>query len=404
MNVSIDDRKFNKTFRPLLDNHDPVNIFFGGSSSGKSHFIAQRYIVRMLENPRQNVLCCRKIGENNRDSTFQELNKVISDWGLESVFKSTINPLRIQRIGGGVILFRGLDKVEKIKSVTFQKGVLNDIWAEEATEMTQDDILELQLRMRGKSDIPKQMTLSFNPISALHWIKKLYFDQVQTDCTIHHSTYLDNEHLEEREKKVLQDLKKKDEIKYDIYALGKWGVLGNIIYSNYEVHEFDDDFDTHDNGLDWGYNHPAAGLKMGFRDDEIYIIKEFYASECKTPDLMRLAKRIWNKNTDRIVADSAEPKSIAEWQAAGWMIEGARKGKDSVRNGIGWIRGHKIHIHPRCQNFINEIQGYCYKKTRDGQLTEEPVDYLDHLMDAKRYGLEHRMERRQRNYARQIED
>ncbi len=391
-NVNISRKVFNPKFLPLLDNDDEINIFYGGASSGKSHFIAQRYIMRMLKNSDHNILATRKVGETIRDSMFAELNKVIDKWNLEGLFRSTKSPLHITRHGGGEILFRGLDDVLKIKSITVKRGIINDIWAEEATEMTKDDILDLQLRQRGKSDIPIQLTMSFNPISALHWIKKMYFDAERTDCTVHHSTYLDNKFLGEREKKILQNLKTADSVKYDIYALGKWGVLGNLIYSNYIVHEFEDDFGRHYNGLDWGYNDPAAFLKMAYRDKEIYIIDEFYGSGYDNPELMRAGKRLWDKQRDRITADSAEPRSIEEWCKAGWMIEGARKGKDSVRNGIGWIRSHRIHIHPRCQNFINEIQGYCYLKDKNGNVTEEPVGYRDHCMAAKRYGLEQLMD------------
>lgn len=391
-NVNISKKVFNPKFLPLLDNDDAINIFYGGASSGKSHFLAQRAIYRMLKDVNRNTMVVRKVARTNRGSTFAEIKKVINLWNMNNLFKINKSEMTITRKGGGQIRFEGLDDVQKLKSVTFERGVLNDIWFEEATEGSQDDVIELQLRLRGLSKIPFQLTMSFNPISALHWLKKMYFDAKVDSTTIHHSTYLDNQFLGEREKKTLENLKIVDSVKYDIYALGKWGVLGNLIYTNYVIHEFEDDFDKHYNGLDWGYNDPAAFLKMGFRDQEIYIIDEFYMSGVDNPELMRAGKRLWDKSHDRITADSAEPRSIKEWLKAGWMIEGARKGKDSVRNGIGWVRSHRIHIHPRCQNFINEIQGYCYLKDKNGNVTEEPIGFRDHLMSAKRYGLEQLMD------------
>ncbi|HEA19636.1 hypothetical protein LCGC14_1125890 [marine sediment metagenome] len=391
-NVNISRKVFNPKFLPLLDNDDAVNIFYGGASSGKSHFLAQRVIYRMLKDIDRNTMVVRKVARTNRGSTFAEIKKVINTWEMNSLFKINKSEMTITRKGGGQIRFEGLDDVQKLKSVTFERGVLNDIWFEEATEGSQDDVIELELRLRGLSKVPFQLTMSFNPISALHWIKKVYFDAQHDNVTIHHSTYLDNRFLGEREKKTLQNLKASHLVKYDIYALGKWGVLGGLIYTNYKVHKFEDDFDRHYNGLDWGYKNPAAFLKMGFRDQEIYIIDEFYMSGVDNPGLMRAGKRVWDKQRDRITADSAEPRSIKEWQTAGWMIEGARKGKDSVRNGIGWIRSHPMHIHPRCQNFINEIQGYVYRKDKDGNETEEPLDFRNHLMDAKRYGFEELMD------------
>lgn len=391
-NVNISKRVFNETFFPLLDNDDAVNIFFGGASSGKSHFLAQRAVYRMLKDIDRNTMVVRKVARTNRGSTFAEIKKVINLWNVNDLFKINKSEMTITRKGGGQIRFEGLDDVQKLKSTTFERGVLNDIWLEEATEASQEDVVELELRLRGLSKVPFQLTMSFNPISALHWIKKMYFDADQSDCTPHHSTYLDNKFLGEREKITLQKLKTVDSVKYNIYALGKWGVLGNLIYTNYVVHEFEDNFDKHYNGLDWGYNHPTAALKMGFRDDEIYIIDGFSISQCDNPELMRLGKRLWDKQRERITADSAEPRTIAEWSTAGWMIEGARKGPDSVRNGISWIRSHKIHIHPRCQFFINEIQGYSYRKDREGNILDEPVAFRDDAMAGMRYGLEELMD------------
>ena len=156
-------------------------------------------------------------------------------------------------------------------------------------------------RLRGKvAGVKKRITFSFNPILQSHWIYKDFFagkfadnDTLYHDenLLILHSTYLDNQFLGEREKKVLENLKVVDSVKYDIYALGKWGVLGNLIYTNYTIHEFEDDFDRHYNGLDWGYNDPAAFLKMGFRDQEIYIIDEFYGSGYDNPELMHRMNR-----------------------------------------------------------------------------------------------------------------
>lgn len=394
-NVNISRKVFNPKFLPLLDNDDATNIIYGGSSSGKSHFIAQRVIYRMLKDVDRNTMVVRKVSRTNRGSTFAEIKKVINLWDLNKLFKINKSEMTITRQGGGEIRFEGLDDVQKLKSTTFERGVLNDIWFEEATEGSQDDVVELELRLRGLSKVPFQLTMSFNPISALHWIKKMYIDAQQDSCTIDHSTYLDNNFLGEREKLTLQRLKTVDSVKYDIYALGKWGVLGNLIYTNYVVHEFEDDFDRHYNGLDWGYNDPAAMLKMGYRDQEIYIIDEFYGSGYDNPELMRAGKRLWDKQRDRITADSSEPRSIEEWRKAGWMIEGARKGKDSVRNGIGWVRSHRMHIHPRCQNFINEVQGYAYRKDKEGNVTEEPVDFRNHLCDSERYGFEELMDLKQ---------
>lgn len=297
-------------------------------------------------------------------------------------------------------MFAGLDDPEKLKSITFEKGDLTDIWIEEANEIVEDAFDQLDLRLRGINKIPFQITLSYNPVSALHWLKKRFHDRTVDNNINLKTTYHDNKFIDEAYKAKLEALKDTSPILYKIYALGDWGVLGHLVYTNYTIEAFEDNFDNYYNGLDWGYNDPAAGLKMAYRDKVIYIIDEFYTTEKDNPELMEDAVKMWDKESDRITADSSEPKSIKEWRKAGWMVKGAFKGKGSVKWGISWVRSHQIVIHPRCQNFINEIQAYAYRQDKYGNTLEEPVDFKNHLMDAKRYGLEKLMRDRSIDFLR----
>ena len=394
INIEISKKIFNKKYLPFLFNDSRYEIIYGGAGSGKSVFMAQKKIFQHLNDPERNTLVIRNTHKTHRTSTFAELKKVIYQWNLSSVFSISRTDMTITRKGGGQIIFGGLDDVEKLKSVTFEKGILTDIWIEEASEVSEKDFEQLDLRLRGKTSIPFQITLTFNPISALSWIKKYFFDVKKSNVKILKTTYKDNKFIDDDYKKKLEALKKTNPILHKIYALGEWGVLGNLVYTNYVIEEFEEKFDRIYNGLDWGYNDPAAGVKIGFKDDEIYIIDEMYEVQKDNPELMDIAKQTIWPNGALITADSAEPKSIKEWQKQGWNIRGAKKGKDSVRYGIGWIRSHKMHIHPRCQNYINEIQGYCYREDKDGNVLEEPVDFKNHLMDATRYGLEPVMKER----------
>lgn len=388
----------NSVYLPLLDDTNRYIVIYGGAGSGKSVFQAQKIVRNQCNDPLRNTMVVRKVGRTNRNSTFAEIKKVISRFQVRPFFKINESNMLIQRHGGGSIIFEGLDDVEKLKSVTFENGILTDIWFEEATEGSLDDFEQLDLRLRGLSDIPLQITLTFNPISANSWIKRYFFDRVVDDCTILKTTYKDNQFCDEKYIKKLHLLQETSPVRYQIYTLGEWGVLGNLIYTNYAVEKFDIDFHTHYNGLDWGYNDPAAGVKMGFKDNEIYILDEFYIQEKTNHELMQMATEIWDKEHDVIIADNAEPKSIQEWRKAGWKVRPSVKGKDSVRFGIDWIKSHKIHIHPRCQNFINEIQAYSYRKDRNGKVLEEPEDVDNHLMDAMRYGLERLMKERSVQY------
>jgi len=390
--VRVPKKRFNDVFFPYLHSTNRIENIMGGAGSGKSKFMAQKKVAQHLEDKRRNTLIVRNVGNTNRHSTFPEIVDVINEWGLQNLFHIRNTDMTITRKGGGQMRFSGLDDVEKLKSIKFHKGILTDIWGEEATEMSEHDVVQLNLRMRGKnSPVPFQMSLTYNPISALHWLKKKYHDVSDKDISVLKTTYLDNRFIDDAYVKELNKLKIDNPMLYQIFALGEWGMMGDLVYTNYEIAEFDDNFSEHYNALDWGFNDPAAGLKAAFYDQVIYIIDEFYVTGQDNPELMTTAETIWDKSTDSITADSAEPKSIKTWRTNGWNIKGAKKGKGSIKHGIGWVRSHKMIIHPRCQNFINEIHTYGYRKDKDGNLTEEPVDYRNHLMDDLRYAFEKKM-------------
>lgn len=223
-NVQISKSVFNEKYVPYLDNDDRYLIFWGGGSSGKSYFIVQRYIYKILKQ-KMNLLVVRQTGNTNRDSTFALFRQVIRSWKLDSLF--IITDLRIKCINGNEVIFRGLDDVEKIKSTTFENGELTDIWCEEATETQEADINQLKVRLRGGKS-KKQMVLSFNPIDVNHWIKRHFIDsKLATEV---HSTYKDNKFLTEEDRQTLEAFKDIDEYYYNVYALGQWGVLGKTVF------------------------------------------------------------------------------------------------------------------------------------------------------------------------------
>lgn len=170
----------------------------------------------------------RQTGDTNRKSTFPLLKQVISNWNLSEHFKVNESDMRIVcKLTGNEVAFAGLDDVEKIKSITFANGELTDIWIEEATETQESDINQLKVRLRGGKS-KKQMVLSFNPINIQHWIKKHFIDSGL--ATVCFSTYKDNKFLTEDDRKALEDLKHTDEYTYEVYCLGKWGIVGKTVF------------------------------------------------------------------------------------------------------------------------------------------------------------------------------
>lgn len=216
INVSISKKVFNDKYIPYIDNEDRYLLFYGGGSSGKSYYIVQRYVYKLM-NKKMNLLVVRQTGNTNRDSTFALFKQVIRDWNVGSLFD--ITDLRIKCHNGNEVIFRGLDDVEKIKSTTFENGELTDIWVEEATETQEEDINQLKVRLRGGTS-KKQMVLSFNPVNINHWIKRHFIDSGL--ATVCHSTYKDNKFLTDEDKKVLESFKNSDIYYYNVYCLGQW--------------------------------------------------------------------------------------------------------------------------------------------------------------------------------------
>lgn len=222
--VSISKKVFNDVYLPYLDNEDRYLLFYGGGSSGKSYFIVQRYIKKLMSK-KMNLLVVRQTGNTNRDSTFALFKQVIRDWNVGSLFD--ITDLRIRCKNGNEVIFRGLDDVEKIKSTTFENGELTDIWVEEATETLEEDINQLKVRLRGGTS-KKQMVLSFNPVSINHWIKRHFIDSKL--ATVCHSTYKDNKFLTDEDKEVLESFKNSDTYYYNVYCLGEWRSIRKDIF------------------------------------------------------------------------------------------------------------------------------------------------------------------------------
>lgn len=235
MEVTIPKSAFNPAFYPYLqDNAHRYLLFYGGAGSGKSVFVVQRFLYRLLSLPLCNVLVVRAVAATNRDSTFALFRQVIGKWGLESLFSCKESDMRITCANGNAVIFKGLDDTEKLKSITFPKGELTDVWIEEASEVLEEDFNQLDVRLRGKGT-HKQIVLTFNPVSAIHWLKRRFFDRQDPRAAAMRSTYKDNHFLDEDYKRTLEGYKETDPYYYSVYCLGEWGVLGQTIFDARKV-------------------------------------------------------------------------------------------------------------------------------------------------------------------------
>ena len=237
MKINIPKKVFNDRYVPLLNCDKRYMVLYGGAGSGKSVFAVQRFLIRILTRPLCNILVIRAVAVTNRDSTYALFSQIIYKWGLEALFKFNKTEMQIicTATGNG-ILFKGLDDVEKLKSITFPKGELTEIWIEEASEVEEGDFNQLDIRLRGRG-IKGQIVLSFNPISALHWLKKRFFDRKDPRAVVLKSTYRDNRFLTEEYRQLLEEFKETDPYYYSVYCLGEWGVLGKTIFNSARVAE-----------------------------------------------------------------------------------------------------------------------------------------------------------------------
>ena len=399
------DIAMNACFAEVDENQCRYIVMKGSAGSGKSVDTAYNYILRLMEDKGRNLVCVRKSDITNRDSTFAELTgaiyKMFGD-KADLYWRINYTPLQITcKLNGNKIIFRGMNdekQREKLKSITFQKGKLTDVWCEEATELTQADFEIIDDRLRG--ELPPgqfyQIRLTFNPVNKNHWIKKVFFDISDPNVFTHHSTYLMNSFIDDAYKARMERRKLVDPEGYRIYGLGEWGEVGGLILTNYIVEDFDtspDHFDYMVNAQDFGFNHANCIGEVGFKDGELYLCKELYVFEKDTAEIIQLADQKAFDKQLTMWCDSAEPDRIKMWQKAGYKARPVRKEPNSVKAQIDHLKQHRIHIHPSCVNTIKEIQQWKWRKDeKTGEYLDEPVPFQDDAMAMLRYSIE--MERR----------
>lgn len=394
MNIDV---KVNPAYLPYLNKSQFTQIFYGGSSSGKSFFLSQKIVLDNLDGV--NWLCCRNVARTIRNSTFNEINKAISRMGLRDYYKINMSDMVITcKLNNKQIMFAGLDDPEKVKSITPVDGVLERVFIEEATETTYDAYKQLKKRLRGRSEHSKHIIMAFNPILKTHWIYKEFFAKWEDnkncyedeDLLILKTTYKDNIFLTEDDIKLLED--ETDPYYYEVYSLGNWGILGHVIFKNWHVEDLSElipTFDKIHNGIDFGYSaDPNALIRIHLDKTRkrLYVFDEWYQAGMSDDELVRVCKDFFKREI--ITCDSAEPKTIDYLAMHNINAVPAVKGADSINRGIRFLQGYEIIIHTQCQHFKNEIEQYHWQEDKNGNAMAKAVDENNHLMDALRYAIE----------------
>ena len=374
----------------------------GSRASKKSKTTALWYIVNIMKYKGANLLVVRKTYRTLKDSCFTELKWAIHRLGVDAWWSIKESPLELTYIPTGQkIYFRGLDDPLKVTSITVDVGQLCWMWIEEAYEITKEsdfDMLDESIRGASQDDLFKQITITFNPWNERHWLKRRFFDHPEDpDILAMTTNYMCNEWLDAADLAVFERMKRENGRRYRVAGLGEWGIVDGLIFERWKEEDFDLEQVKQIKGiqtafgLDFGYTNDPSALFCGMidqTDKKIYVFDEMYQKGMSNEAIYEnITKMGYAK--EKITADCAEPKSIARLYDLGiHRIRAARKGKDSVNNGIDFIQDYEIIVHPRCVNFITEISNYTWDVDKFENKLNKPIDDFNHLMDAMRYALE----------------
>ena len=364
----------------------------GGRGSTKSSFVSIEIVLGIMQHPEANAVAIRKVGLYLKDSVYEQLGWAIDKLGAAHLWQTKLSPLELIYLPTGQrILFRGADKPQKLKSTKVRKGYIRYVWYEEVDEFTSIDEINVinQSLLRGGDKFC--VFYSYNP-PRIHanWVNK-EVQAVSADSVVHHSTYLTvpPQWLGQQFYREAEHLKSTCEEKYRHNYLGE--IVGNegLILRDWEVRDFDIDFDVEFLGQDFGFNHANAILQLGFLDDTIYVQKELYVHMMDTGEIIQRAEGMFDKS--KIMwCDCAEPDRIKTWAKAGYRAAGVSKEQNSVKAQIDYLMGHHIVIHPSCVNTIDEIEQWEWLKDKQtDKYIDEPVPVFDDAMAALRYGIEY---------------
>lgn len=390
INLKLSKKLFNDIYLPhLFDYSKRYEIFFGGAGSGKSVFISQKLIVKACKQVRK-ILVIRKYGTTLNDSVFQLILDQLKKWQLLEHCKINLSTHTIILPNGSMFLFKGLDDSEKIKSITD----ITDIWVEEATEITEDDFTQLDLRLRALAG-DLQLLCSFNPVSKANWVYKKWFDPKasydEKETMILKTTYKNNRFLPLEYIKALEEKANSNPLYYKIYALGEFAVAEGLVITNWTKEDFDPmqlaQTLDHRSGMDLGFTDPSAVIESLYDKDNktIYIFNEFYKRGCQLSEIAQAIVDMGLRKA-KIMVDSAEPRSREYFRNKGINAVPCTKGADSVKAGLMFLQDHRIVVHPSCKNFIIELENFSYiKSKKTGEWTDDTTHEFSHAIDALRY-------------------
>jgi phage terminase large subunit len=361
---------FEKNYAALNDQGIRFVINEGGSRSSKTYSLCQLVIIYCLQNNNKVVSVIRKTFPALRATVLRDFIEILKELNIYSVEDHNKSEHIYTFPNGSIVEFFSVDDEQKIR------GRKRDIaWCNEANELYFDDFTQLNMRTESK------LIFDYNPSESTSWLYELPTEE----SILIKSTYKDNPFLPQSIRAQIEDLKRTDEALYQIYALGEKAISKSNIYSNWSfIPHRPARFVNYVYGLDFGYNHPTALMRVYWCDNDIYIEPVIYESYLTTPMLIDKMQSFNVEKTVTIVADYARPEIIAELNNAGYDVQNANK---VVKKGIDNIKTFGV----LCQDdkaIKKEYENYKWKKVGD-MITDEPVKMWDDAMDAIRYATTH---------------
>lgn len=378
---------FAPKFYPLLfDYSHRWEIYMGSAGSAKSYFITQKLIVRAV-NEKIKIIVCRRTATTIRNTCFSLFKEIIDKWQLKTYVKIRESDFNISFPNGSEIIFIGLDEETKLLSL----NNISCIFVEEAFEVPQNIVEQLNLRMRG-SAANQQIIMAFNPISIHSWLHEFCENTPPEDFLYTHSTYKDNPFLNDAYIKSLEELYTRNPQKARIYCDGEWGIdPEGLVFQNWKVEAFDvaalSSTLEHRVGSDFGYIDPSTIVDSLYdaKNRKIYVYQEFYKRGCQLDEVLAAIHNM-NLSKSKIYMDSAEPRSIQFFKNNGINAVPCIKGADSVKARIAFLQNNQIIISPSCKNVIMEFENFSYEKNRTtGEYKESYTHEYSHAIDGLGY-------------------
>lgn len=384
--------KFTTVWNSIL----PYQIWYGGRGSAKSWTKAIYFLCKAMSKSYCRTVFARDTQKNVRNSQYQLFKDIANRFECfhgQFSFADTVMKITHNK-SGNLLLGGSFEQPDTLRSVADP----TDFWAEEPitreAQIKRQDFFDIVGSLRNADNVPTQFHFTFNPISKQTWIYQDFFESGMYEGEVEtlFVNYWDNPFCPDSTKLFLRGLKTKDPKRYEVDALGNWGVAyEGLIYANYTP--VPDMPESMFYGLDFGYNDPCALVEGMVFDTpnqdkkDLFVRELLYESQHTSSTLIQRFVNLGISKAKVMICDNARPEMIADLQQAGYNVRGCEKYKGSVADGINRVKKFNLKVVSGSRNLFDEISTYCWK-AKDEQILEQPEDGMDHLMDAMRYGLE----------------